>query len=162
MRFVAGVLAAVGLVACSSAADDWRPLTTNETAALDRQSLKQNPWLKAPPRRDVAADFDGDGRQDRAVFRVKRGLYSVFVIGGDGRARRISEPRPVSELANLELGVLASGMHSTFCGRNDPKQAGCQPSVVLSAPGVLVTTFEAAQVVYFWNGKAFEVAALSD
>ena len=162
MRIVAGVFAAALLVACSPSADDWRPPTASETAALDRQSLKQNPGLKAPPRRDVVADFDGDGRQDRAVFRVKRGLYSVFIIGGDGRARRISEPRPVNELANLELSVLAPGVHSTFCGRNEPEQAGCRPSVTLSAPGVAITTFEAAQVVYFWNGTAFEVAALSD
>lgn len=162
MRATASLIGIALLAACSSATDDWRPLTADETAALDRQSLVQNLWLAAPPRREAVADFDGDGRQDRAVFRVTKEAYAVFVIGGDGRARRISEPRPAGELANLELGVLTPGAYPTFCGRNEPNKAGCRPSVILSPLGVLVTTFEAGQVVYFWNGSAFDAEALTD
>lgn len=157
------VLVAVALLsACSPAIDGWRPLTAGETAALDRQSLAQNPWLKTPPRREAVADFDGDGRQDRALVRIKGDDYAIFVIGAEGQARQLGEPRPRGELANIELGLLRSGVHSTFCGRHEPAAPGCRPSVTLSAPGVGVTTFEAAQVVYFWYGSTFDVEALSD
>jgi hypothetical protein len=88
--------------------------------------------------------------------------YAVFVIGGGGSARRISEPRPAGELANWELGVLTPGTYPTFCGRQEQGAPGCRPSVTLSVPSVLVTTFEAGQVVYFWNGSSFDAAALTD
>jgi len=162
MRILACVAVAVLMAACSARDGGWRSLTTDETAALDRQSLAQNPWLKSPPRREAVADFDGDGRRDRAVFRVNGESYAVLVLGGDGQVRRLGEARPRVELANMELGVLAPGIHRTFCSRRESDEAGCRPTVTLKAPGVVVTTFEAAQIVYFWNGTAFDVAALSD
>lgn len=52
-------LAAWALCAgCSAVDGGWRPLTADETAALDRQSLAQNPRLKAPPRREAAFDVE--------------------------------------------------------------------------------------------------------
>lgn len=130
---------------------------------MDKVSLAQNAWLKAPPKRSVVGDFDGDGRADEAALRVKGNQFALFLSSGGKPAVRLSEPRPLGEAANVELGVLPTGNHRTACGKGaGPDDASCRKTVALRFPGVTYTTLEVAAAVYFWDGARFEEAWLTD
>lgn len=122
MRLTASLAGLALVAACSSGEDGWRPLTADEAVALDRQAQAQNPWLKAAPQREAVADFDGDGRNDRAVVRVDGGpTQSSFLAAMDVRAGWASRDRAV----NLRTWNLAywrrASIPASAAGTSRPK-----------------------------------------
>lgn len=120
--------------------------------------------LGAPP--PIWGDFDHDGRRDRAAFvRARNGDYKLVVW------RAINPKRPVlvdamgdSHGEDLYLTKAAHGRWRTACAKGydlGPEQ--CRYMSVRVRGDVLdYGTKEASESLALWNGRRFEIVAISD
>jgi hypothetical protein len=144
----------------------WRAPTEAETARLLHEARESvgDPSLK----QDLAvrADFDGDGRPDRAMFLVndRKREFALFVVPArTGRYQRLDYHGALSELHNHGLDVQPPGRLEAACARGlGDDSAPCRRSVRLRWPGIGATYFEASYEVFFWNGGRFDSEFLSD
>jgi hypothetical protein len=112
----------------------------------------------------VRGDFDHDGKLDLAeVVRGPEGQYQLVV------RRAAEEKAPVAittfkELANVYVTTQPPGRQKTWCGKGGgPKNAPCpRVEVTLSGDTLAFGTKEASLMVAMWNGRSFDVIALSD
>lgn len=151
------ILAVLGLgltwsIAAGASAQDlgsWRPLTAEE----EKSRIGDTPAGSIDPAM-IEADFDGDGRKDKALIAVRksngsRGLIAVL----NGRVHVID---PDSIEPSDSLRVAKPGRWNTICGnafREFHECAGYPGRVTLKNPGILAIS-DGRTVLYVWDRKA--------
>lgn len=121
----------------------------------------------------VAADFDGDGRQDEAWILIKKdgSEWGLFVIlDAQGGARQIVElgraDMKIDPPQRMGLGLVPPGYYESACAKG--YGSGCQPGerqfVDLKHPAIDFFVFESANSYFFWNDDtdSFERMWISD
>ncbi|MEH6677528.1 MAG: hypothetical protein V7702_09920 [Phenylobacterium sp.] len=85
----------------------------------------------------VAADFDGDGREDQAAILLDETFetFAVFAIPADGEAVRVTRPQPVAALPGRALAVREDGRRG-------------QPALLVKAP-------DGEDEAFAWDGASF-------
>jgi hypothetical protein len=112
----------------------------------------------------VAGDFDRDGKSDLAeVVRGPESGYSLIVRRGAERRKPVSIAS-FNELAGVYVTTHPPGRQKTWCAKGGgPKTAPCpRIEVTLSGDTLAFGTAEASLLVATWNGRSFDVIALSD
>ena len=145
--------------------EGWRQATP---ADVDKVAARigAGPADRAPDQKlSVTADFDGDGKPDRAsvVIHEARGRIGVFVTrGAGGAAIKLSESE-LDQLPDTGLLILPPGSYETACGKGaGSASTPCRPKVVAKRPSLGVVDFEASEEIFIWNGKRFVGDFLSD
>jgi len=140
--WTAGVLAGiVALTACASA--------------------QQASWQNG----DIRGDFDGDGRQDIALFEeTPDGVLSVIVR----RAGAPNEPLSIwgGDIASAPYFAISAappGTYRTMCHLYDGCGANVPEQVTLAHDGIIVHALEGpAEFYYYWDGAAFRDILISE
>ncbi|MFC4175313.1 hypothetical protein ACFOYU_25140 [Microvirga sp. GCM10011540] len=155
-------LCGIGLLAACTPAlsqelGEWRALTAEE----EKSHKGDVPADSADPL-SVEADFDGDGRKDKALIAARRadGIRDLIVRMGDRIHVLVrSEEGGASVGAEDGLGLAEPGRWETICGNafRDLQGGLCESeqypeAVTLKHPGLLhISPGEA--MLYFWNRK---------
>jgi len=120
----------------------------------------------------ATGDFNGDGREDTAVF-LKAPEHRARAAVRFGQQK----PSPVAiwkflpaqsvdmktDMPRMGLKTVGPGTYKTACGKGyGAADAKCVDEVTLAHDGIEIFTFEAASVLYVWNGKTFDTYSLSD
>ncbi len=144
-----GLLGTACSAALSQNLGEWRTLTAKE----ERARLGETPISEADPS-TIEADFDGDGRKDRALIAVRRSDGARgLVVAMKGRVRVI-EPEGVEPQDGLRLAE--PGSWDTICGNafrefhQEPCDEGYPARVDLRNPGILRIS-NGATILYFWD-----------
>ena len=151
-----------GPAVAGSAPDGWTALNA---AQIER--LRQEAKTCANPNQTLAvsADFDGDGRKDRAtfLFNNRTGGMGLFVIrAATGRYRQLMSAKR-EDVCNLNLGVEPTGSYEPACSRGlGDDAAPCRKTLVTRWPAIGLTHVEASWTIYFWDGRKFDRQTLSD
>ena len=107
---------------------------------------------------EVAADFDGNGKNDTAVLLIKKDNsgWELFVYMRDSNDETdiLSLAKANSKLPILTMGIslLDPGKIKTACGKGywDCKP-GEPPELNLENPGIQYFRFESASSVFYWD-----------
>jgi hypothetical protein len=149
-----------GSVAVAQNLGNWRALTADEEKARigDTPAASVDPSI-------VEADFDGDGRKDKALIAVRKsdGIFGLIAILR-GRIHVLD-----TDLVEASDGLryAESGTWDTICGMPDrANDASCDeyPSrVTLKNPGILWIG-NGRTSLYFWSRKTknFDVVLMVD
>jgi len=108
---------------------------------------------------EVTADFDGDGKPDRAVLRVeaagwKEGLFVQLSSVLPGRWQPLNSVVHNKQSQPLLMGVslVPPGTYMTACGKGYGRCSPDEPrEVVLKHPGIDYFQFESANSYIFWD-----------
>jgi hypothetical protein len=148
-----------GSAALAQNLGNWRALTAEEEKA---RIADVSPESIDPA--TIEADFDGDGRKDKALIAINqsdgvRGLIAVI----NGRIHVIS---PDGVEASDGLGLAESGSWDTVCGNAFREFHDCRdyPSrVTLKNPGILRIS-DGRTTLYFWSRKtrSFDAVLMVD
>ncbi|MBM1171128.1 hypothetical protein [Microvirga arabica] len=146
-----GILVAAPPAAIAQALGEWRALTAEEEQARigDTPSGETDPSM-------IEADFDGDGRQDRALVAVRRSNGARGLVVATRGKVQVIKPEDVEPQDGLRLA--APGPWDTVCGNafRAFHQGTCNdgyPSrVELRNPGILWIG-NGRTVLYYWDGK---------
>lgn len=136
----------------------WRPVAESDLASV--------PVAQRPPgqRFEVSGDFDGDGKADRAWLMVSENgrLYGLFVSRG-GRTPENLADGDLAGLPNLMLDLYRPGTYKTACGKGyGDGGTPCRPAVRARWTAIWLGVFESSDEIFFWDGKRFDSAFLSD
>lgn len=144
----------------------WRALTTEE----EKARVGDTPAESVDPAM-IEADFDGDGRKDKALIAVRKadGMHNLIVdLGTQVQALIQSDQRGMSVDPQAGLGLAKPGRWETICGNALRKLQGglCEAerypaAVTLKRPGILYIENGLTQL-YYWDPrrKAFETVIL--
>ena len=141
----------------------WRLPSTAEAAALGRAADKA---LGQPAHQMLAvrADFDGDGRTDRAAFLLKGNRFALFVARASvGRWTWLDDGETRDRLAVYTLAVIPPGAFEPTCmgGLGEPGEP-CRGRFRTRRPAITLTVQESAEIIYWWDGRRFDKDWLSD
>jgi hypothetical protein len=163
----------IGLLAAPSGArardfGEWRALTAEEENAR----IGDTPAGSVDPS-TIEADFNGDGRTDRALIAVRKsdGVRDLIVDTGD-RIHVLVRSEPGRESVEPEdgLGPAKPGRWETICGNAFRELQGglCETenyprTVTLKNPGILHVSPGQA-ILYYWDRrkKAFASVGLGN
>jgi len=169
LSLACGAVAAIATVgACSNVggAPGWRLATAADVAKLARDQTIPASEVPVDQKLAVSADFDGDGREDKAALMLNdgKGLRALFVFPGAGGAPiQLTAGEASNDLWNQGLGLVEPGVYATACGKGmGDAAAPCRPKLTLRNSAVELFTYEAGGVAFFWNGRAFEREWLTD
>jgi hypothetical protein len=162
-------LALAGALTAPAAAQDigrWRALTAGE----EKARIGDIPAESVDPSM-IEADFDGDGRKDRALIAVRRADQVRDLIADMGDRIHVlvrSEEKSAGVGPEDGLGLAKPGRWETVCGNafRDLQGGLCGSekyprAVTLKNPGLLhISPGEA--ILYFWDRKkkTFDAVAL--
>lgn len=162
------LIMALAVSACSAGGSPagWRPATKADVWwQIISQKIDRSSRPPADARQTLVADFDGDGREDRASLMVNSAKREValWVFRQGAPPAQLGEAMPVSDLVNLGLYPHKPGVVASACAKGyGADDAPCRPQVVSRWPGISLVYFEASSTAYWWDGKTFETEALSD
>jgi hypothetical protein len=163
--FALALFAGWGAIAAPAPPRGWRELTPTEIADLHRRAER---GIGQPVNQTVSieADFDGDGRMDRAVLLVndKVARFALFVSRAAARHyQRLDYDGPLEGLWNYGLQVQPSGVFETACAKGLGDDAEpCRRRVRTRWPAIGANDYEASYAVFFWDGRRFDSEYLSD
>jgi hypothetical protein len=157
----------LALASCSREAasqqDGWRAATAADFVPLTRQVT--DPDQPRPQAREVTADFDGDGKADKAAIMVNPSASraAVFVFHGGSGRRTLVADYPLEVLASMELSVAKPGDYVTACARGlGDDGAPCKPKLHARWPAIEVAFLERGSEMYAWEGRRFVGEVISD
>jgi beta-lactamase regulating signal transducer with metallopeptidase domain len=141
------------------------PLTDEELEQQwprpDQKDLDAEPLRSRSPTRytELTADFDGDGKPDRAVLRVeaagwKEGLFVQLSSAQPGKWQPLNSVGHNQQSRQLLMGVslVPPGTYVTACGKGYRRFCADEPrEVVLKHPGIDYFQFESANSYVFWD-----------
>jgi hypothetical protein len=163
---IAAAVLIAGAGKVSSPPSGWREPTSHEAADLLREARKSVGLPSMKQNLSIRADFDGDGRSDRAIFLLndRLGEFALFVVRArTGRYERLDYNGKRADLYNYGLDVERPGRREAACARGlGDDSAPCRRSIRLRWPGIGVSHFEASYEVFFWDGQRFDSELLSD
>lgn len=156
---------ASGASAAAPAPAGWRPARADDVERVARRMHMPASDRYPGQKLRVSADFDGDGRADRAEVLVNSAgsrLAVVIYRGAGGASQKVAEDT-IDKLADVGLEIEPPGVYPTACGRGGGPDGGpCRPQIKTTRPAVSLTYFEASTQIFFWNGKRFDSEFLSD
>jgi len=142
----------------------WEPVEMRYllgTADYDRRLARDDHYLSA------TGDFDGDGRADVARLMVQReeNIAALFVtLARDAQpwSRRLASV-PLAEVVRLGVLLRPRGDFRTNCnmGVSDDRACG-DVSEIGDNDNLTLFTFESATRVFWWSGREFVSAWMSD
>jgi len=107
----------------------------------------------------VVADFDGDGRADRAAVLLndRKAQFALFVrLAKDGRYRKLSGGVDVVALWDWDVDLVEPGAYPSACGRGlGDDRAPCMPTIRNRWPGIAWGQNETSLAMFFWDGRRF-------
>lgn len=146
----------------------WRELTevevrkATETAAA-YYSFVEGRWGS---KYAIQADFDGDGREDRAAVLLndRKARFALFVrLAKDGRYRKLSNGDDVAALWDWSVWLIEPGAYPSACGRGlGDGRAPCIPTIRNRWPGIAWGQNESGVAMFFWDGRRFHEEFLLD
>jgi hypothetical protein len=159
---ISSVFWCIGILAASSGAEaqdfgEWRALTTEEEKAhnADIPADSVDPVM-------IEADFNGDGRKDKALIAVRKAdqVHDLIVDLGDRihvLVRSEAGGEGVAPGAGVRLAE--SGRWETICGNafRDLQGGMCESenyprAVSLKRPGI-ISISDGATLLYYWDRK---------
>jgi hypothetical protein len=162
------LLAAATASTAPSLPDGWREPTTREiqeAAKVWREVEKR--VQREPddrPYRDpvyaLQADFDGDGRTDRAALLINaEGSRGVFVHrAASGRYEPLDVALGGAPLAHYGFEILEPGEYTDITDRGDHPLV----RVKIALPSIHVAYGESSSQTFYWDGRAFATIWLTD
>lgn len=153
-------------VACAGEVDlpaGWRAPTAAQNVRNLAEARKSGGAVNQ--KLSIAADFDGDGRQDRAVVLLndRTGRFAVFVRRASaGRFVKVADGGDAEWLWNYTLELASPGEQQTACGRGHNIEGPCRPTVSNRWPGIFWVTVESHVDLIYWDGRRFRLEVLSD
>ena len=170
MRAMVLGLVAVAALANGEAVAGGAPSGWRQATKADADAVASRLGAKAqdrPPGQvfEVSGDFDGDGRRDQArvMIDTRRGRLAVFIQRGAGGRPQMVQSDKLDALIGVGLSVQPAGSYPTACGRGaGDDRAPCRPVVTSRHPLLMMSYFEASDIVFRWRGKRFVGDALTD
>lgn len=112
-----------------------------------------------------SADFDGDGREDKAAILLndRSGRFDVFARRASvGRYVVLTRGDRISSLWNYTLDLVEPGVPEPACARCADGAGACRKTVENRWPAVGLIAVEASMSMTYWNGRRFETEFLTD
>lgn len=136
----------------------WRAPNAQQAASFRHDAI-----TCANPKQMLAirADFDGDGRKDRAQFLLnfKTGKVALFAVRAEtGRYERLGDADELSRLCNYTLVLERPRVFKALCEGG----GACDKRVRARWPAIGLSYAEASYQIFFWNGRRFQNEFLGD